>query len=125
MNIEDFRNYCLSFKGVQEKMPFGKATSPYDRNLLVFYVRDKWFCFVNIEVFDFCTLKCNPQQIADLQDRYEGIKPGYHMNKKHWISVYFDKDLPDPAIQELVKQAYERIIASFSKKGRGKLPDKK
>lgn len=121
MNIEDFRNYCLSFEGVQEKMPFEKATSPYDRNLLVFYVRDKWFCFVNIEVFDFCTIKCNPPQIAGLQDRYEGIKPGYHMNKKHWISVYFDKDLPDPAIKALVKQAYEMIIASFSKKERGEL----
>ena len=34
MNIEDFRTYCLSFKGVSEKMPFGKASTEYDRNLL-------------------------------------------------------------------------------------------
>ena len=58
MNIEDFRTYCLSFKGVHDKMPFGKATSEYDRNLLVFYVLDKWFCFVNIDTFDFCNIKC-------------------------------------------------------------------
>lgn len=43
MNIEEFRAYCLSFKGVHDKMPFEKATSEYDRNLLVFYVLDKWF----------------------------------------------------------------------------------
>ena len=57
MNIEDFRTYCLSFKGVSEKMPFGKASTEYDRNLLVFSVCDKWFCFVNVDVFDFCNGK--------------------------------------------------------------------
>ena len=49
MNVEEFREYCLSFKGVHDRMPFKKATSEYDRDLLVFYVMDKWFCFVNIE----------------------------------------------------------------------------
>lgn len=68
MNIEDFRAYCLSLKGVTEKMPFGKATSAYDRNLLVFSVLDKWFCFVNVDVFDFCNLKCAPEQ-AELERR--------------------------------------------------------
>lgn len=116
MNIEDFRAYCLSFKGVHEKMPFEKATSEYDRNLLVFCVVDKWFCFVNIDVFDFCNIKCDPEHIEDLQERYEGVIPGYHMNKKHWISVYFDKDVPEKRIKELVKQSYERVAASLSKK---------
>lgn len=116
MNIEDFRTFCLSLKGVQDKMPFEKATSEYDRNLLVFYVVDKWFCFVNIDVFDFCNIKCDPEQISDLRDRYEGIRPGYHMNKKHWISVYFGKDVPDKTIQELVKRSYDMVVASLSKK---------
>lgn len=43
MNIEDFRTYCLSFKGAYEKMPFEKATSAYDRNLLVFCVAENGF----------------------------------------------------------------------------------
>lgn len=116
MNIEEFRTYCLSFKGVHEKMPFEKATSDYDRNLLVFCVADKWFCFVNIDVFDFCNIKCNPEQSEQLRDRYEGVKPGYHMNKKHWISVYFGKDVPDKLIKELVRQSYDSVVASLSKK---------
>lgn len=118
MNIEDFRSYCLSLKGVHDKMPFDKAASEYDRNLLVFSVVDKWFCFVNIDKFDFCNIKCNPEQIADLRDRYEGINPGYHMNKKHWISVSFDKDVPDKMIEELVKQSYDIVVASLSKEGK-------
>lgn len=121
MNIEDFRNYCLSFKGVYDRMPFEKATSEYDRNLLVFYVAEKWFCFVNIDVFDFCNIKCESGQIEILQDRYEGIKPGYHMNKKHWISVYFDRDVPDKMIGELVKRSYELVVDSLSEKEKGAL----
>lgn len=97
-------------------MPFEKATTEYDRNLLVFYVLDKWFCFVNIDVFDFCNIKCPTEQIEELQERYEGIKPGYHMNKKHWISVYFNTDVPDRTIRELVRQSYDIVVASLSKK---------
>lgn len=51
-----------------------------------------------------------------LQDRYAGIKSGYHMSKKYWVSVYFDKDVPDKMIKELVKQWYDRVVASLSKK---------
>lgn len=116
MNIEDFRAYCLSFKGVHDKMPFEKAASEYDRNLLVFYIFDKWFCFVNIDAFDFCNIKCDTGQIEELQERYEGIKPGYHMNKKHWISVYFHQDVPDRTIKELVKRSYDIVVSSLPKK---------
>ena len=38
------------------------------------------------------------------------------MNKKHWISVFFDKDVPDKTIKELVKQSYDIVVASLSGK---------
>ena len=85
MNIEEFREYCLSFKGVHEKMPFPNVPDQYSRDVLCFYVADKWFCFVNIEIFDFCCIKCNPDESGELQTEYVGIKPGWHMNKKYWI----------------------------------------
>lgn len=119
MNIEDFRAYCLSFPGVEEKMPFGKAASEYDRNLLVFCVADKWFCFVNIDVFDFCNVKCAPERIDEL--RYEGVKPGYHMNKKHWVSVFFNSDVPDNRIREFVRQSYSLVVASLPARVRDRL----
>ena len=56
MNVEEFREYCLSLPGVSEKMPFLNVADRYSRDVLCFYVGDKWFCFVNIEVFDFCCL---------------------------------------------------------------------
>ncbi len=116
MNIEDFRNYCLSLKGVTEKMPFLKANTKYDRGLLVFSIGDKWFCFVNVDVFDFCNLKSAPDVSAELQAEYEAVRPGYHMNHRHWISVYFNQDMPDERIFELVDDAYRRILASLTKR---------
>ena len=116
MNIEGFREFCLSLKGAQEKLPFSKSNSEYDKELLVFYVVDKWFCFVNPDKFGFCDLKCDPEEVIELQERYDGIKPGYHMNKKHWISVYFNKDVPDTKIKELVQKSYNLIIGGLSNK---------
>lgn len=116
MNIETFRNHCLSLKGVTEKMPFTKATNEYDRNLLVFSIGDKWFCFVNIEVFDFCDLKSSPDASTELQSEFDAVRPGYHMNHRHWISVYFNHDMPDERIFELVDDAYHKVLASLPKR---------
>lgn len=116
MNIEDFRDYCLSLPGVHEKMPFVKAASEYDRGILVFYIFDKWFCFVNIDVFDFCNIKCDPESIDDLRDRYDGVRPGYHMNKRHWISVFFDSDVPDDTVRDLVRRSYDLVVASLTRR---------
>jgi len=125
MDIQIFREYCLSFDGAMEKLPFEKATSQYDKDLLVFYVAEKWFCFVNIDKFDFCDLKCNPEESKELQERYQGIEPGYHMNKKHWISVSFNSDVPDSLIKDLVKKSYELIVESLPIKVQESLNDKK
>lgn len=38
------------------------------------------------------------------------------MNKKYWISVYFSQDVPDKTVKEPVKQAYDLVVASLSKK---------
>lgn len=118
MNVEEFREYCLSLPGVSEKMPFTQVADRYSRDVLCFYVADKWFCFVNIEVFDFCCIKCRPEESEELRRNYEGIKPGWHMNKKYWISVCFDSDVPDSKIRELVAQSYRLVVESLPKKER-------
>ncbi len=116
MNIEEFREYCLSFRGGSEKMPFSHVHDQYSRDVLCFYVADKWFCFVNIEVFDFCCIKCGPDDSKELQAAYLGIRPGWHMNKKYWISVYFNQDVSDDKIRKLVRNSYDIVAKSLSRK---------
>lgn len=104
MNIEEFRNYCLSFKGVREKMPFPHVPDKYSREILCFYVCDKWFCFVNIEVFDFCCIKCSPSESEELQDNYAGVKPGLAHEQKTLDQCLFQSRHYRPANQGTCKE---------------------
>ena len=121
MNIEEFRTYCLSFRGVSERMPFTKAKADYDRNLLVFYVLEKWFCFVNIDAFDKCTIRCHTDRIPMLQQQYDDILPAYHMNKKHWISIALNASVDDNAVRQLVADSYNLAVQSMTAKERSLL----
>ncbi len=113
MNIEDFRNYCLSFPGVKEAMPWQTDRNEYNRGLLCFTVADKWFCVVHIEEFEFCLLKCPPEKAEELREQYDGIQPGWHMNKRYWNSVYFRSDVPDEVIFNLVRLSYNTVAAKL------------
>lgn len=124
MDIEEFRARCLSLAGTHDDFPFGRASSDYDRDILVFYVGDKRFCFVNAVACDFCTLRCDPERIPELTERYEGIGPGWHMNKRHWISVRFESDVPERLLTELVRRSYELAAAHLTKQQRSELIEK-
>lgn len=121
MNIEEFRNYCLSLPHVTEKMPFLTVNDAYSRDILCFYIGSKWFCYVNIQVFDRCCLKSTPENAVELRVQYEGIRPAWHMNKRMWNDVYFDTDVPDKKIQELVQSSYSLVCQTLTKKERENL----
>lgn len=114
MNIEDFFNYC-------QQKPFVEETFPFDKNTLVFKVKNKIFALCNIEEFVFINLKCDPERAIQLREEYQGIQPGYHMSKVHWNSVYPNQDVPDQMIYNLIDHSYELIVKSLPKKERFEL----
>ena len=109
MNIVEFREYCLSFKGATESLPFDEKT-------LVFKVMNKMFALTDIDQFDFINLKCEPQICIELREKYEGIKPGYHMNKRLWNSVCTKSDVPESEIKKLIDKSYNLIVEKLPKK---------
>ncbi len=109
MNIEEFRDYCLNKKGVSEDFPF----TP---NVIVFKVMNKMFCLSDIEDFKQMNLKCEPEYALDLREEFYSIKPGWHMNKKHWNTVEIDGDANDQKIFELIDHSYEMVVKSLTKK---------
>jgi predicted DNA-binding protein (MmcQ/YjbR family) len=116
MNIEDFREYCLAKKGVTEETPFGPDT-------LVFKVIGKVFAICGIDEFEFINLKCDPDRAIELRESYTGIRPGWHMNKKSWNSVYTNDDVQDQLIYELTDHSYELVVASLTKKLQAELAE--
>ncbi|MCG8574470.1 MAG: MmcQ/YjbR family DNA-binding protein [Flavobacteriales bacterium] len=109
MNIEEFRDYCMSKAGVTEEFPF-------DENTLVFKVMGKMFALTGLELFESINLKCDPELALELREEYHAVKPGYHMSKKHWNTVTNGADAPDQKIYEWIDDSYELVVKSLTKK---------
>jgi predicted DNA-binding protein (MmcQ/YjbR family) len=103
MNIENIRDYCLSKKEATESFPFGDTT-------LVFKVFDKMFALMNLDGELSINLKCDPEKVIELCEKYTSVLPGYHMNKRYWISVLMDGTVPDKLIKEWIDHSYEQVI---------------
>lgn len=114
MNIEDLREYCLSFPHTSEGLPFDETT-------LVFKVVDKIFCLADLETFEMINVKCDPEEAVLLREEYRAVLPGYHSNKRHWNSLIMDGSLPDHLIKEWVKNSYDLVVKGMTKKMQTKI----
>lgn len=117
MNIEDFREYCLTFTGVTEDFPFDEET-------IAFKVMDKIFALANVDNFDRINIKCDPVKAATLRTLYEEVQPGFHMNKRHWNSVDPQGTLDDEIIEEWIKDSYTLVTEGLSRKKQRELKKK-
>lgn len=111
MTLEQFRAHCAKKQGFSEDFPFGPET-------LVFRVAGKIFALMDVDTFSSVNLKCDPERAIELRERYEGIIPGYHMNKQHWNTVSANDDVPRKLLLELADHSYELVRASLPKKVR-------
>ncbi|MEL6673652.1 MAG: MmcQ/YjbR family DNA-binding protein [Bacteroidota bacterium] len=117
MNIEYVREYCLKKNGVTEGLPFGEDT-------LVFKVMGKMFALCNLVQADSLNLKCDPEYAEELRMQYPGeVRPGFHMNKKHWNTVSMIDTLSDRLILELIDHSYELVVAKLKKADREALAE--
>lgn len=115
MNIEDFREYCLSMEGVTEKTPFGKFARRYD-SILVFYVLDHMFCFVDMYTFTYVTVKSTPDEIEEIRMNHSSVSNPLNQSLRHWIQLNLNGDIPNREIYALVKRAYDIVKVKYTKK---------
>ncbi|WP_341216063.1 MmcQ/YjbR family DNA-binding protein [uncultured Wocania sp.] len=119
MNIEQLREYCLSKKGTSEGFPF-------DENVLVFKVLGKMFVLTGLDSWEkgeaAVNLKADPEYSEELRAEYSSIRPGYHMSKKHWNTLYIDEgELETKLVLELINHSYDMVIKTLPKKLREQL----
>jgi predicted DNA-binding protein (MmcQ/YjbR family) len=113
MNVEAVRDICLALPQATEDMPFGET-------VLAIRVGGKIFTLIDLEKAETLNLKCDPERAIELREEYSGIIPGYHMNKAHWNTVYFEQ-IPVNLLKELIKHSYELILNSIPKSKRKEL----
>ena len=118
MNLESFRKYCLSKKGVTEDFPFGEDT-------ICFKVSGKIFAITSYDVPLSVNLKCDPERAVELREMYEEVQPGYHMNKKHWNTVNFEGRISDKELKFISDHSYELVVNGLSRKQKEDLDKEK
>jgi len=112
MNIEEFRNCCLSVKGAVESL------SLQNHNVLVCKVVEKVFVYIPLEPKDGifkAYLKCNPEKSVGLREKYNGITPD-DFKTLLWNWVTLESDVPDGVIKELIRHSADEVILKLPKR---------
>ena len=115
MNTKKLEKYLSNLKGSEGSYPFGPEA-------LVFKVMGKMFALVSQqEDVPRLTLKCDPVNAEILTGQFKAVVPGYHMNKKHWITISLTDELNEAMLLDLVDDSYELVVSNLSKADKNKI----
>jgi predicted DNA-binding protein (MmcQ/YjbR family) len=116
MTAKALRRWCLARPGAKEEFPFGEQAS-------VFKVGGKMFAISALESRPLqVSLKIDPELGEGLRGAYPAIQPGYHLNKRHWVTVTLDGSVSDEMLLELLEDSYDLVVAGLPAAQRARLP---
>jgi predicted DNA-binding protein (MmcQ/YjbR family) len=108
---------CSDQAGSVEDYPFGD-------DVAVFKVGGKMFALVPLDGEPASvSLKCDPDWALSLRERYPAVRPGYHLNKRHWNTVELDGTVEDAELHEMIEHSYELVVRSLPRHQRDRLLD--
>jgi len=116
MDIEKYRNYCISKKQATESFPF-----PSLPNVLVFKVAGKMFTATDVSTFGSVSVKCDPDLIDELRSKYPAFTNHTYFSNKHWGNILMDNSISDKKIFEWIDNSYDLTVAKLTKKVRADL----
>jgi predicted DNA-binding protein (MmcQ/YjbR family) len=103
-------------------MPGAEETFPFGGEVSVFKTHGKMFALSRLDSEPLAvSVKCEPELGAQLRASYEAIAPGYHLNKRHWITITLDADVADAQIRDLVEDSYD-LVRPASRRRPGRRP---
>jgi len=115
MDAGALRTWCLERPGAIEDFPFGPVPS-------VFRVGGKMFALSALDRTPLeVSVKCEPELAVGLRDSYPAIRPGYHLNKRHWNTITLDGSLPDELVCDLIEDSYDLVVSALPKRTREQL----
>jgi predicted DNA-binding protein (MmcQ/YjbR family) len=115
MNAIELRQWCLERPGAVEEFPFGPENS-------VFKVGGKMFAISALDRSPLeVSLKCEPELAEQFRNTYDAIRAGYHLDKRHWITITLDGSLPDELVRDLVEDSHDLVVSALPKRVRAQL----
>jgi predicted DNA-binding protein (MmcQ/YjbR family) len=115
VDATELRAWCLQQPGASEQFPFGPEHS-------VFKVAGKMFALSALERSPLeVSVKCEPELAVGLRDSYRAIRPGYHLNKRHWNTITLDGSLADQLVRDMVEDSYDLVVSALPARVREEL----
>ncbi|MDN3611739.1 MmcQ/YjbR family DNA-binding protein [Vibrio ostreicida] len=115
MNKSTLVTYLDTFIGATQDYPFGPEA-------LVYKVQGKMFAILSQgEGREYVTVKVKPADGEVLASQFSDLTPGYHTNKKHWVTVYYPGDVEYGLIQDLCERSYELVVGTLTRAQRAHL----
>ena len=97
-----------------DELPGAVLEHPFGPGWDVYKVRDKVFMLLtDVTGEPIVILKTDPEDSKELQEQHDDITPGYHMNKKHWITLHPSGDLQTQLIDDLVTDSYLLVVETL------------
>ena len=106
MTAKQLRALCLGLPDAVEEFPFN------DPEVSVFKVGGKVFAIAKLASRPLkVSVKCDPDRAFALRTHHRGVAPGYHLNKRHWITVDTGSDVPPELVRQLIEDSYDLVQA--------------
>jgi predicted DNA-binding protein (MmcQ/YjbR family) len=104
------------------RCPGARQVQPFGPQFEVFKVLNKVFMMsTTVRGEPIVTLKCEPELGVALRQEHPTISPGYHMNKRHWISLGPGPGVSSELVGELVTNAYLLVTDALTQQQRAEL----
>ncbi|HXC56780.1 MAG TPA: MmcQ/YjbR family DNA-binding protein [Rhizomicrobium sp.] len=117
-----FDRRIAAVKACIEAMPGATGSSlPSAKGVVLYKVVGKMFAIFEVNRFAGMILKCDPHLAEILRGKYEGIGHRSHLDRRHWIAVNFEADVPTKEIERLIAHSYEQVCATLTRKQRAEL----
>lgn len=102
---------CAAERALQ--LPGADLSHPFGEEWDVYKVRGKVFMLQTVlHGSEMVTLKARPGDSRALREAFSEISPGYHMNKRHWITITPGGDIEQGMVEDLVTESYLLVIES-------------
>ena len=92
------------------------APLPAFPGVVIYKVMGKMFAILTLKRTPNVILKCDPHLAEVLRDQYSGVGHRSHLDRRFWISVDHDSDVPTDEIQRLVAHSYDLVRAKLTRK---------
>ena len=110
-----------ALKAILKARPGAVAEPAPAPGAVLYKVMGRMFAILSERAPPSVSLKCDPHLAEVLREHYAGVGHRYHLDRRHWINVGLDADVPFSEVERLAAHSYDLVCAGLTRKQRAEL----